>query len=59
MYRVVVELAETNCHKLDPTLGNGEHCIINPSEDHEVRCLGFLKKSLYDFLLFCHVSVLI
>ncbi|XP_037786056.1 uncharacterized protein LOC119581949 isoform X1 [Penaeus monodon] len=36
MYRVVVELAETNCHKLDPTLGNGEHCIINPSEDHEV-----------------------
>lgn len=44
MYRVVVELAETNCHKLDPTLGNGEHCIINPSEDHEVRCLGFLKK---------------
>lgn len=35
-YILVVEMAETNCHKFDPSIGNGEHCIINPREEHEV-----------------------
>ncbi|XP_045600215.2 uncharacterized protein [Procambarus clarkii] len=35
-YTLVVELAETNCHKFDPALGNGEHCLFHPTEDHEV-----------------------
>ncbi|XP_069942203.1 uncharacterized protein [Cherax quadricarinatus] len=35
-YTLVVELGETNCHKLDPALGNGEHCLLDPTEEHEV-----------------------
>ncbi|XP_042217810.1 uncharacterized protein LOC121863290 isoform X2 [Homarus americanus] len=35
-YTLVVELGETNCRKFDPTLGNGEHCLLDPTEEHEV-----------------------
>ncbi|XP_068226750.1 uncharacterized protein [Palaemon carinicauda] len=36
MSHVVVEMAETNCNKFDPSTGNGEHCIENPREEREV-----------------------
>lgn len=35
-YHIVVEMAETNCNKFDPSTGNGEHCIENPREEREV-----------------------
>lgn len=36
-YNLVIELGETNCHKFDPSIGNGEHCALDPTEEHEVR----------------------
>lgn len=36
IYHLTVEMAETNCNKFDPATGNGEHCLENPTEEHEV-----------------------
>ncbi|XP_071547242.1 uncharacterized protein [Panulirus ornatus] len=35
-YDLVIELGETNCHKFDQTIGNGDRCILDPTEEHEV-----------------------
>ncbi|KAK7028035.1 hypothetical protein SK128_006390 [Halocaridina rubra] len=36
VYQLTVEMAETHCNKFDSTLGNGEHCVEDPREEHEV-----------------------
>ncbi|KAG0711296.1 Cystatin [Chionoecetes opilio] len=35
-HHVVVELGETRCRKGDPSTGTGEHCPLDPTEEHEV-----------------------